>query len=143
MTLTHLYVDNVAMQLVRDPCQFDVIVTANLFGDILSDEAAMLTGSIGMLATASLNEHGQGLYEPGHGSAPTIACRDIANPLATIMSVAMMLRHSLDQLHAAQRVEAAVRQVLQNGWRTVDIASKGDNIIACSRMGDLVLEALH
>jgi 3-isopropylmalate dehydrogenase len=143
VTLTHLYVDNVAMQLVRDPRQFDVIVTANLFGDILSDEAAMLTGSIGMLATASLNERGQGLYEPGHGSAPTIAGKDIANPLATIMSVAMMLRHSLGQQHAAQRVESAVRQVLKTGWRTADIASKGDNIISCSRMGDLVLEALH
>ena len=143
VTLTHLYVDNTAMQLVRDPRQFDVIVTANLFGDILSDQAAMLTGSIGMLATASLNQRGKGLYEPGHGSAPTIAGKNIANPLATILSVAMMLRHSLDQQQAAHRIETAVRKVLQNGWRTADLASKGEQIVSCSQMGDLVLEALH
>ena len=140
--LSHMYVDNAAMQLVRNPRQFDVIVTANLFGDILSDEASMLTGSIGMLATASLNGNKQGLYEPGHGSAPTIAGQNIANPLAAILSVAMMLRYSFDNAAAAERIELAVRRVLAQGYRTGDIAAAGTASVSCSRMGDLVLAEL-
>ena len=137
-----MYVDNAAMQLVRNPRQFDVIVTGNLFGDILSDEASMLTGSIGMLATASLNGDKKGLYEPGHGSAPTIAGQNIANPLAAILSVAMMLRYSFDNAAAAQRIETAVRHVLAEGYRTADLAQAGASTVSCSRMGDLVLAQL-
>lgn len=140
--LSHMYVDNAAMQLVRAPKSFDVIVTGNLFGDILSDEAAMLTGSIGMLPSASLNASNQGLYEPSHGSAPDIAGQNIANPLATILSAAMMLRYSLNQAGQAQRIEAAVQSVLQQGLRTVDIHEAGTTRVSTSEMGDAVLKAL-
>jgi len=141
--LTHMYVDNAAMQLVRAPREFDVIVTGNLFGDILSDAAAMLTGSIGMLPSASINESGQGLYEPIHGSAPDIAGKGVANPLATILSVAMMLRYSLNEDKAADRVEAAVRQVLGQGLRTADIFEPGMQKVGTTEMGDAVLKALR
>ena len=140
--LTHLYVDNAAMQLVRDPSQFDVIVTGNLFGDILSDEASVITGSIGMLASASLNEKGQGLFEPSHGSAPDIAGQNIANPLAQILSAAMMLRYSLGMEEAAVRIENAVKKVLAQGYRTGDIRSEGCKLLSCSEMGDAVVAAL-
>ncbi|MCD8505103.1 MAG: 3-isopropylmalate dehydrogenase [Burkholderiaceae bacterium] len=140
--LSHMYVDNAAMQLVRAPKEFDVIVTGNLFGDILSDEAAMLTGSIGMLPSASLNESGQGLYEPSHGSAPDIAGQGIANPLATILSAAMMLRYSLNEEGAASRIESAVRQVLAQGLRTADIFEAGTTKVSTAQMGDAVLKAL-
>jgi len=140
--LSHLYVDNAAMQLVRRPKQFDVIVTDNLFGDILSDEASMLTGSIGMLPSASLNETGKGMYEPIHGSAPDIAGQGIANPLATILSVAMMLRYTLDQPALADRVEAAVRSVLDAGLRTPDIYSPGNQRVGTAVIGDAVARAL-
>jgi 3-isopropylmalate dehydrogenase len=140
--LTHMYVDNAAMQLVVNPKQFDVIVTGNLFGDILSDEASMLTGSIGMLPSASLNEGNQGFYEPSHGSAPDIAGQNIANPLATIMSAAMMLRYSLGAGAAADRVEAAVSKVLDQGLRTGDIMSEGMTKVSTSEMGDAVVAAL-
>ena len=140
--LEHMYVDNAAMQLVRAPKKFDVIVTGNMFGDILSDEAAMLTGSIGMLPSASLNEHGQGLYEPSHGSAPDIAGKGVANPLATILSAAMMLRYSLDRAPQADRIEAAVRQVLAQGLRTADIAAAGAATVGTVAMGDAVVAAL-
>ena len=139
--LSHMYVDNAAMQLVRNPRQFDVIVTGNLFGDILSDEAAMLTGSIGMLPSASLNAGGQGLYEPSHGSAPDIAGQGIANPLATILSAAMMLRYSLNLAPQADRIEAAVR-VLADGLRTADIYETGTTKVGTAGMGDAVLKAL-
>jgi 3-isopropylmalate dehydrogenase len=140
--LSHMYVDNCAMQLVRNPKQFDVIVTGNMFGDILSDEASMLTGSIGMLPSAALDERGKGLYEPIHGTAPDIAGRGIANPLATILSAAMMLRYSLRQEKAADRVEAAVRKVLQQGYRTADIFTAGTRKVGTQEMGDAVLAAL-
>jgi 3-isopropylmalate dehydrogenase len=140
--LTHMYVDNAAMQLVRQPKAFDVIVTGNLFGDILSDEAAMLTGSIGMLPSASLNASKQGLYEPSHGSAPDIAGQNIANPLATILSLAMLLRYSLDEAAQADRVEAAVQAVLEQGLRTADIHEAGTTQVSTSAMGDAVLKAL-
>jgi 3-isopropylmalate dehydrogenase len=140
--LDHMYVDNAAMQLVRAPKSFDVIVTGNMFGDILSDEAAMLTGSIGMLPSASLNERGQGLYEPSHGSAPDIAGKGIANPLATILSAAMMLRYSLNRAAAAERIEAAVKRVLAQGWRTADIAGAGARAAGTKEMGDAVVAAL-
>lgn len=140
--LSHMYVDNAAMQLVRAPREFDVIVTGNLFGDILSDEAAMLTGSIGMLPSASLNESGQGLYEPSHGSAPDIAGKGIANPLATILSAAMLLRYSLDEEASAVRIEKAVRKVLADGLRTADIFEVGTRKVSTSEMGDAVLAAL-
>jgi 3-isopropylmalate dehydrogenase len=140
--LTHMYVDNAAMQLVVNPKQFDVIVTGNLFGDILSDEASMLTGSIGMLPSASLNQGNQGFYEPSHGSAPDIAGQDIANPLATIMSAAMMLRYSLGAGSSADRVEAAVGKVLDKGLRTGDIMSEGMTKVSTSDMGDAVVAAL-
>ena len=140
--LTHMYVDNCAMQLVRNPKQFDVIVTGNLFGDILSDEASMLTGSIGMLPSASLDERGKGLYEPIHGSAPDIAGKGVANPLATILSAAMMLRYSLSQPDAAARIEAAVRKVLAAGLRTADIHTPGTRRVGTAEMGAAVLEAL-
>ncbi|RMG31848.1 MAG: 3-isopropylmalate dehydrogenase [Gammaproteobacteria bacterium] len=140
--LSHMYVDNAAMQLVRAPRQFDVIVTTNLFGDILSDEAAMLTGSIGMLPSASLNEKGQGMYEPIHGSAPDIAGQGRANPLATILSVAMMLRHSLDAPELADRIEQAVGTVLEAGLRTPDIMQAGAKEVGTAEMGDAVVAAL-
>ena len=140
--LQHMYVDNAAMQLVKAPKSFDVIVTGNMFGDILSDEAAMLTGSIGMLPSASLNESGRGLYEPSHGSAPDIAGKNIANPLATILSMAMMLRFSLNQAAAAERVEAAVQHVLASGLRTADIWSQGTQRVGTAQMGDAVLGAI-
>jgi 3-isopropylmalate dehydrogenase len=140
--LTHMYVDNAAMQLVRAPKQFDVMVTTNMFGDILSDAAAMLTGSIGMLPSASLDEHGKGMYEPIHGSAPDIAGKGIANPLATILSVAMMLRYSLDAASAADRIEAAVSRVLDDGLRTSDIMSAGKREVGTAEMGDAVVAAM-
>ena len=143
VALSHMYVDNAAMQLVRAPREFDVIVTGNLFGDILSDEAAMLTGSIGMLPSASLNASGQGLYEPSHGSAPDIAGKGIANPLATILSVAMMLRYSLNEAAQADRIEQAVRKVLAQGLRTADIYEAGTTKVGTAAMGDAVLNALN
>jgi len=141
--LSHMYVDNAAMQLVRNPKQFDVIVTGNIFGDILSDEASMLTGSIGMLASASLDANNKGLYEPIHGSAPDIAGKNVANPLATILSVAMMLRYTLNQEAAAQRIENAVKKVLAQGLRTADIYTDGTKKVSCSEMGDAVVAALQ
>ncbi|WP_263079791.1 3-isopropylmalate dehydrogenase [Endozoicomonas sp. Mp262] len=140
--LSHMYVDNAAMQLVRDPRQFDVIVTGNMFGDILSDCAAMLTGSIGMLPSASLNESGKGLYEPVHGSAPDIAGRNRANPLATFLSLAMLLRYSLGEAAAADAIEVAVGHVLDQGLRTPDIASDGCGTVTTAGMGDAVVSAL-
>jgi len=140
--LSHMYVDNCAMQLVRAPKQFDVIVTGNMFGDILSDEASMLTGSIGMLPSASLDVRNKGLYEPIHGSAPDIAGKEIANPLATILSAAMMLRYSLGQAEAADRVERAVQQVLADGYRTADIHTPGARKVGTVEMGDAVVAAL-
>ena len=140
--LSHMYVDNAAMQLVRAPKQFDVIVTGNMFGDILSDEAAMLTGSIGMLPSASLNSEKQGMYEPCHGSAPDIAGKGIANPLATILSGAMMLRYSLGEEKAAEAIEAAVSKVLDQGLRTADIMSSEGRKVSTREMGDAVLAAL-
>jgi len=140
--LTHMYVDNCAMQLVRNPKQFDVIVTGNLFGDILSDEASMLTGSIGMLPSASLDAAGKGLYEPIHGSAPDIAGRGVANPLATILSAAMMLRYSLRQEQSAERIERAVAKVLRDGLRTADIHTAGTRRVGTEEIGDAVLAAL-
>ena len=140
--LSHMYVDNAAMQLVRAPKQFDVIVTTNMFGDILSDCAAMLTGSIGMLPSASLDENGKGMYEPIHGSAPDIAGQGVANPLATILSVAMMLRYSLDEEPLAARVESAVARVLDRGLRTPDILSAGKTRVGTAEMGDAVVAAL-
>jgi 3-isopropylmalate dehydrogenase len=140
--LSHMYVDNCAMQLVRNPRQFDVIVTGNLFGDILSDEASMLTGSIGMLPSASLDANGKGLYEPIHGSAPDIAGKGVANPLATILSAAMMLRHSLAQEQAAARIERAVQRVLRDGLRTADIYTAGARKVGTQEMGDAVVAAL-
>ncbi|NBT54551.1 MAG: 3-isopropylmalate dehydrogenase [Betaproteobacteria bacterium] len=142
VALDHMYVDNAAMQLVREPKKFDVVVTGNMFGDILSDEAAMLTGSIGMLPSASLNASNQGLYEPSHGSAPDIAGKGIANPLATILSAAMMLRYSLNQEAAAQRIEAAVKTVLNQGLRTADIFSAGMTRVGTVEMGAAVVRAL-
>jgi len=142
VALEHMYVDNAAMQLVKDPKRLDVIVTGNMFGDILSDEAAMLTGSIGMLPSASLNAKNQGLYEPSHGSAPDIAGKGVANPLATILSAAMMLRFSLNQEAAAQRIEAAVKSVLAQGLRTGDIYSEGTRKVGTREMGDAVVAAL-
>ena len=140
--LEHMYVDNAAMQLVKAPKRLDVIVTGNMFGDILSDQAAMLTGSIGMLPSASLNARNQGLYEPSHGSAPDIAGKGLANPLATILSAAMMLRFSLNQEAAAQRIEAAVKAVLSQGLRTADIHSAGTTRVGTQAMGDAVVAAL-
>ena len=143
VALSHMYVDNAAMQLVRAPRQFDVILTGNMFGDILSDEASMLTGSIGMLPSASLDANNKGLYEPIHGSAPDIAGRDIANPLATILSTAMMMRHSFGEEVAAQRIESAVKRVLKQGFRTADIFEEGTNKIGTEEMGEAVVAALH
>ena len=140
--LDHMYVDNAAMQLVKEPKRFDVVVTGNMFGDILSDEASMLTGSIGMLPSASLNDKKQGLYEPSHGSAPDIAGKGVANPLATILSAAMMLRFSLNQPEAADRIEAAVKKVLAQGLRTPDIYSEGTTKVGTREMGEAVVKAL-
>ena len=143
VALDHMYVDNAAMQLVKAPKAFDVIVTGNMFGDILSDEASMLTGSIGMLPSASLNDKKQGLYEPSHGSAPDIAGKGVANPLATILSAAMMLRFSLNQPEAADRIETAVKKVLAQGLRTPDIYSDGTTKVGTVQMGDAVVNALR
>ena len=142
VTLEHMLVDNCAMQLVRDPKQFDVILTENMFGDILSDEASMVTGSIGMLSSASLNETKLGLYEPSHGSAPDIAGQNKANPIATILSAAMMLRYSLDLDKEADAVEAAVQKVLTAGYRTGDIMSEGCKLVGTKEMGDLIADAI-
>ena len=142
VALDHMYVDNAAMQLVKEPKRFDVVVTGNMFGDILSDEASMLTGSIGMLPSASLNASNQGLYEPSHGSAPDIAGKGVANPLATILSAAMMLRFSLNQEAAAVRIEDAVKKVLALGLRTGDIYSEGTTKVGTAQMGDAVVKAL-
>lgn len=142
VALEHMYIDNAAMQLVREPKRLDVVVTGNMFGDILSDEASMLTGSIGMLPSASLNEQKQGLYEPSHGSAPDIAGKGIANPLATILSAAMMLRYSLGHAEVADRIETAVQSVLASGLRTADIAQAGATRASTREMGDAVVKAL-
>ena len=142
ITLSHMLVDNCAMQLVRDPSQFDVILTENMFGDILSDEASMATGSIGMLASASLNDSKFGLYEPSHGSAPDIAGMDIANPIATILSAAMMLRYSFDLDKEADVIETAVKSILKKGYRTADIMAEGCEKVGCSRMGDLLADEI-
>lgn len=140
--LSHMYVDNAAMQLVKNPKQFDVIATGNIFGDILSDQASMLTGSIGMLPSASLNETGKGLYEPSHGSAPDIAGQDKANPLATILSLAMLVRYSLNDEQRAAQIEQAVQKVLEQGYRTADIYEDGTTLVSCDEMGEAVLNAL-
>ncbi len=142
VTLEHMLVDNCAMQLVKDPAQFDVILTENMFGDILSDEASMVTGSIGMLSSASLNDTKFGLYEPSHGSAPDIAGKDIANPIATILSAAMMLRYSFDLDKEADAIEEAVKKVLEDGFRTGDIYSDGCEKVGCVKMGDLIAERI-
>ena len=141
--LSHMYVDNAAMQLIRAPKQFDVMVTGNIFGDILSDEASMLTGSIGMLPSASLDANNKGMYEPSHGSAPDIAGKDIANPLATILSVAMMLRYTFNDEANAQKVESAVKKALAQGFRTADIVTDGCKKVGCSAMGDAVVANLY
>jgi len=140
--LSHMYVDNAAMQLVRNPKQFDVIVTGNMFGDILSDEASMLVGSIGMLASASLDANGKGLYEPIHGSAPDIAGQNKANPLATILSLAMMFRYTFGKQEIGERIETAVRKVLADGLRTGDIALPGEQVTGTRQMGDAVVAAM-
>ncbi len=140
--LSHMYVDNAAMQLVRAPKQFDVMVTGNIFGDILSDEASMLTGSIGMLPSASLDERNKGMYEPSHGSAPDIAGKDVANPLATILSVAMMFKYTFNDEAAYNRIDNAVKQVIAQGHRTADIWTEGCTKISCSQMGDAVVAAM-
>ncbi|MBP9997083.1 MAG: 3-isopropylmalate dehydrogenase [Lachnospiraceae bacterium] len=142
VTYEHMLVDNCAMQLVKDPAQFDVILTENMFGDILSDEASMVTGSIGMLASASMNDSKFGLYEPSHGSAPDIAGLNVANPLATILSAAMMLKYSFDLHEEAQAIENAIGKVLDEGYRTVDIMSDGMKKVSCSEMGDLVTDRI-
>ncbi|MDY2698872.1 MAG: 3-isopropylmalate dehydrogenase [Lachnospiraceae bacterium] len=143
VTLEHMLVDNCAMQLVKDPAQFDVILTENMFGDILSDEASMVTGSIGMLASASLNDSKFGLYEPSHGSAPDIAGKGIANPIATILSAAMMLRFSFDLDREADAIENAVKNILKKGYRTVDIMSEGCTQVGCKEMGDLLADEIR
>ncbi len=140
--LTHMYVDNAAMQLIKNPKQFDVLVTGNIFGDILSDEASMLTGSIGMLPSASLDTKNKGLYEPSHGSAPDIAGKNIANPLASILSLAMMFRYTFDDEKNANRIELAVKNALSLGFRTADIYSIGDKKVTCSEMGEAVIASL-
>lgn len=142
VSLEHMLVDNCAMQLVKDPAQFDVILTENMFGDILSDEASMVTGSIGMLASASLNDTKFGLYEPSHGSAPDIAGKDIANPIATVLSAAMLLRYSFDLDKEAEAIEAAVKQVLKEGYRTADIMSADGTLVGCKEMGRLLTERI-
>ena len=140
--LSHMYVDNAAMQLIRAPKQFDVMVTGNIFGDILSDEASMLTGSIGMLPSASLDANNKGMYEPSHGSAPDIAGKDVANPLATILSAAMMLRYTFNDEANATRIEGAVKKALAQGYRTADIWTEGTNKVGCAAMGDAVVASL-
>mgnify|MGYP004649342307 FL=1 len=142
VTLEHMLVDNCAMQLVKDPAQFDVILTENMFGDILSDEASMVTGSIGMLSSASLNDTKFGLYEPSHGSAPDIAGKDIANPIATVLSAAMMLRFTFDLDQEADAMEKAVKEILKKGYRTSDIMSEGCTLVGCTKMGDLLAEEI-
>lgn len=142
VTLEHMLVDNCAMQLVKDPAQFDVILTENMFGDILSDEASMVTGSIGMLASASLNDSKFGLYEPSHGSAPDIAGKGIANPIATVLSAAMMLRYSFDLDKEADAIENAVKNVLKKGYRTIDIMTEGCRQVGCKEMGDLLADEI-
>ena len=142
VSVSHMYVDNCAMQIVKSPAQFDVIVTENMFGDILSDEASMITGSIGMIPSASLGVGGMGLYEPIHGSAPDIAGQDIANPIGTILSAAMMLRYSFGMQQEAAAIENAVSQTLKEGYRTVDIAGGAPNAVGCRRMGELVAERI-
>ena len=142
VTLEHMYVDNAAMQLVRNPKQFDVIVTSNIFGDILSDEASMITGSIGLLPSASLGEDGRGMYEPIHGSAPDIAGKDMANPIAAILSTAMMLRYSFGLEQEAKKIEQAVEAVLEEGYRTADITDTPSSAIGCKKMGSLILEKI-
>jgi len=141
--LTHMYVDNAAMQLIKNPKQFDVMVTGNIFGDILSDEASMLTGSIGMLPSASLDINNKGMYEPSHGSAPDIAGKDIANPLATILSLAMMFRYTFNDEKHANKIESAVKKTLSLGYRTADIFSPGDKQVTCSEMGEAVIASLN
>jgi 3-isopropylmalate dehydrogenase len=141
--LSHMYVDNAAMQLINEPKQFDVIVTGNIFGDILSDEASMLTGSIGMLPSASLDENNKGMYEPSHGSAPDIAGKDKANPLATILSLSMMFKYTFNDNDKAERIEGAVRTVLSQGYRTQDILSENMSLVGCEEMGDKVIEELR
>ncbi|CEZ19586.1 3-isopropylmalate dehydrogenase [Candidatus Methylopumilus planktonicus] len=141
--LTHMYVDNAAMQLIKNPKQFDVLVTGNIFGDILSDEASMLTGSIGMLPSASLDSNNKGMYEPSHGSAPDIAGKNIANPLATILSLAMMFRYTFNDEKNANKIESAVKKALSQGFRTVDIYSVGDKKVSCSEMGEAVIASLN
>jgi 3-isopropylmalate dehydrogenase len=141
--LSHMYVDNAAMQLIRAPKQFDVMVTGNIFGDILSDEASMLTGSIGMLPSASLDANNKGMYEPSHGSAPDIAGKDVANPLATILSAAMMLRYTFNDEANALKIESAVKKALAQGYRTADIATEGCKKVGCNAMGDAVVAALN
>ncbi|MBT4570709.1 MAG: 3-isopropylmalate dehydrogenase [Nitrosomonadales bacterium] len=141
--LSHMYVDNAAMQLINEPKQFDVIVTGNIFGDILSDEASMLTGSIGMLPSASLDENNKGMYEPSHGSAPDIAGKDKANPLATILSLSMMFKYTFSDNDKAERIEGAVRTVLSQGYRTQDILSENMSLVGCEEMGDKVIEELR
>ena len=141
--LTHMYVDNAAMQLIKNPKQFDVLVTGNIFGDILSDEASMLTGSIGMLPSASLDSNNKGMYEPSHGSAPDIAGKNIANPLATILSLAMMFRYTFNDEKIANKIESAVKKALSQGFRTVDIYSAGDKKVSCSEMGEAVIASLN
>ena len=143
VTLTDMLVDNAAMQLVKNPRQFDVVVTSNMFGDILSDEASQITGSIGMLPSASLGATKRGMYEPIHGSAPDIAGQNKANPIATILSAAMMLRFSLDLDEAADAIEAAVKQVLKDGYRTGDIMSEGCTLVGTVKMGDLIAERIQ
>lgn len=143
VTLTHMLVDNCAMQLVKDPKQFDVVVTENMFGDILSDEASMITGSIGMLPSASLAEGKFGLYEPSHGAAPDIAGQNLANPIATILSAAMMLRYSFDLDEEADAIEQAIKQVLKEGYRTGDIMADGQKQVSCSQMGDIICEYIR
>jgi 3-isopropylmalate dehydrogenase len=142
VALSHMYVDNAAMQLVRAPKQFDVIVTGNIFGDILSDEASMLAGSIGMLPSASLDANKKGLYEPIHGSAPDIAGQDKANPIATVLSLAMMMRYTFDRVDLADRVESGIRKVLASGLRTGDIAMSGEKVIGTQQMGDALVAAI-
>ena len=141
--LTHMYVDNAAMQLIKNPKQFDVLVTGNIFGDILSDEASMLTGSIGMLPSASLDSNNKGMYEPSHGSAPDIAGKNIANPLATILSLAMMFRYTFNDEKNANKIESAVKKALSQGFRTADICSAGDKKVSCSEMGEAVIASLN
>ena len=141
--LTHMYVDNAAMQLIKNPKQFDVLVTGNIFGDILSDEASMLTGSIGMLPSASLDSKNKGMYEPSHGSAPDIAGKNIANPLATILSLAMMFRYTFNDEKIANKIELAVKKALSQGFRTADICSAGDKKVSCSEMGEAVIASLN